>query len=262
MVELQERILSLSLDRYASELLTNSMLHAGVDIITGHSVAAVTGRPATPNIVGGVVLDDGRHIPSDMVVMAIGVRPNTDLAKAAGLKVNRGIVVDNRMATSAPDVYACGDVAEAPSLDGGNKVVPLWPLAYMGGRAAGINMAGGNSEYVGGVSVSTLKYFDNRIMSAGRVDPDNNDSAEGLEVLVSNSGPVYRKVVVQNDRLVGILFSKDVERSGLVFGLMREGVDVKGFKNSLVADSFGLVALPTSLRHKMLAVVEEGSEII
>ncbi|MFH0941505.1 MAG: FAD-dependent oxidoreductase [Chloroflexota bacterium] len=141
-VEMKERLLSAILDEEASAWEEARLLKAGVSIITGHTVTSLkTGLLGRR--LSSARLDDGREIPCQIVILAIGVKPRTDLAARAGLKIKRGIVVDRRMATSCPDVYACGDVAEAYDFVAGEaRLTPIWPNAYLGGRVAGLNMAG------------------------------------------------------------------------------------------------------------------------
>ncbi|MFC2019060.1 NAD(P)/FAD-dependent oxidoreductase [Chloroflexota bacterium] len=136
-VEMKERILNTILDETASALAADALERAGVDIITGHTVAEIVGNSARGGA-SGVTLDDGSGLAADLVVVAIGVRPRTELVAEAGIQINRGIVVDRYMATSHPDVYACGDVAEAYDfVYGENRLAPIWPNAYLGGRVAG-----------------------------------------------------------------------------------------------------------------------------
>ncbi|HKM60752.1 MAG TPA: FAD-dependent oxidoreductase, partial [Candidatus Bathyarchaeia archaeon] len=113
MVELQEKILSLLLDAKASDLVEAVVRKAGVDIVTGQSVQKILGKPDNEGVVGGVILTKGDQIPCDLVIVAIGVVPRTELVVGTAVKTNRGIVVDNMMQTNVPDVYASGDVAEA-----------------------------------------------------------------------------------------------------------------------------------------------------
>jgi NAD(P)H-nitrite reductase large subunit len=113
-VELQDRILSLLLDATASDILRKAIQSRGVNIITGHTVERI--EQQENGMVGAAILDNGERLPCGMVVIAIGVRPRTELVLDTGVKVNRGIVVDRFMRTNLPDVYACGDVAEAYDL--------------------------------------------------------------------------------------------------------------------------------------------------
>ena len=170
-VEMKERILNTILDEEASALAEERLKQAGVEIITGHTVAAVSSYYLSGEVTG-VTLDDGIPIPCELVIVAIGVQPRTELVAGTGIKVNRGIVVDRHMATSSANVYACGDVAEAYDfIYGENRLTPIWPNAYLGGRVAGFNMAGVPTEYPGGTAMNSLKYFGLAIVSAGMVRP-------------------------------------------------------------------------------------------
>lgn len=200
-------------------------------------------------MVNGVVLSDSKELPCEFVVVAIGVRPRTELAVAAGLKVNRGIVVDRHMESSAPDIFACGDVAETYDfIYGENRLTPIWPNAYMGGRIAGFNMAGIPAEYDGGTSMNSLKYFGLSIVSAGVV----NSQDDTCEVFSQRHGDSYRKVVLKDGRVVGMIISGAIEKSGIIYSLMKERVNVEGFREALIADDFGLACLPEDMRRARL----------
>ena len=137
-VEMKDRVLNTILDETASSIAEEVLRQAGVRVVTNQTVAEVTGG----DYVDGVVLDNGERIRCDLVVIAIGVLPRTELVFGTDIEVNRGIVVDRLMSTSYPDVYACGDAAEAYDfIYGANRLTPIWPNAYIEGRVAGYNMA-------------------------------------------------------------------------------------------------------------------------
>lgn len=244
MLELLDRVLSAILDEPASRLVEGVLREAGVELITGQTVREVTSKPGEEGRVGGVVLQDGRQLSCGVVVIAIGVAPRTELVKNSPVKVNRGIVVDRHMATSHPHVYACGDVAESYDfVYGTGRLTPIWPNAYLGGRIAGYNMAGKQTLYPGGTAANSFKYFGYPLVSAGMVNPQ-----DGCEVLVSRQDRVYRKVVLKDDHIVGLVFAGDIQQAGVAFGLLREGVDVGPFKDALVRDDFGLNYIPQGVR--------------
>jgi len=252
MVELKDRILSLILDATASAIITKAIEKAGVTIITGQTVQQILGKREDEDAVGGVILTDGREVPCDIVVIAIGVIPRTELVAETEIKVNRGIVVDRFMRTSVPDVYACGDVAEGYDfIVGESRVLPLWPVAHMGGRVAGYNMAGKRTEYLGGTSMSALPYFGIPTITVGVVDPKED---AGYEVLTRHdaAGNVYKKIVLKDNVIVGSTFVNEIERAGIFFHLMKNRVDTSSFKQRLLAEDFGLISLPQPLRQKML----------
>lgn len=251
-VELKNWILNLILDREAAKIVETVMQKDGVSILTGRMVQRILGRKDNDDAVGGVVLDNGTVIECDMVVVAVGVVPRTELAAQTDLKVNRGILVDRFMQTNAPDVYACGDVAEAYDfIQQTNRVLALWPLARMGGRIAGYNMAGKKCEYPGGTAMSAFNYFGVPIISVGLT---TLGEAEGYETLIfhDKEARVYRKIVLKNGTLVGMTLVGDVERAGILFNLMKNQVNVEGFKHKLIADTFSLASFPETLRNRLL----------
>jgi NAD(P)H-nitrite reductase large subunit len=155
------------------------------------------------------------------------------------------------MATSSSDVYACGDVAEAYDfIHGENRLTPIWPNAYIGGRVAGFNMAGIPTEYQGGTTMNSMKYFGVNIVSAGIVATLDNS----YEVISQKNDHVYRKVVLKDGLIVGLVFSGDIEKSGIIYNLMKDKINVEDFKQVLVADDFGLASLPEKIWRPRLAI--------
>jgi NAD(P)H-nitrite reductase large subunit len=252
-VEMKERILNTILDEEGSTLEEKTLTEAGVEIITGHTVGKIGSY--LPGEASGVNLDDTRPIPCELVIVAIGVRPRLDLAIGTGIKVNRGIVVDRRMATSNPEVFACGDVVEAHDfIYGENRLTPIWPNAYMGGRVAGFNMAGVPTEYSGGTAMNSLKYFGLAVASAGMVNPPD----DSYEVISNRYDHMYKKVVLKDGLVVGMVFAGDIEKSGVVFSLMKDRVEVERFKQALVAEDFSLASLPEEMWRARLGMPTSG----
>jgi NAD(P)H-nitrite reductase large subunit len=251
MVELKDNILSLILDPTASEMVENVISNAGVTIATGLSVQRVVGKPEDDNIVGGAVLTNGEQVPCDLVIIAIGVIPRMELVAGTDVKTNRGIIVDRFMRTSVSDVYASGDVAEAYDFVlGENRLLPLWPLAQLEGKVAGYNMAGKKADYPGGTAMSALKYFGIPIISVGIANPREDDA---YEILVKHEPEraLYRKIVLKDNMIVGLTLVNDIERAGVLFHLMKNGANVKKFKQELLSEDFCLATLPRSLRRKL-----------
>ncbi len=251
-VELQDRILGALLDTPASDIVADAMKSKGVEAVTGRTVKKIAGRDGD-DCVGAVVLDNGESIRCDKVVIAAGVIPRTELVQGTDIRVNKGIVVDRFMRTSIPDVYACGDVSEAYDfVFDDNRVLPQWPTAYLGGKVAGYNMAGQRTEYPGGTTMSALKYFDTPVIAVGRT---NQNEGAGYEVLTfhDRERAVYKKVVLRTGLIHGFILVNDIERAGVLFHLMRNAVDVGGFKERLLSEDLGLADLPEVLRREMLA---------
>ncbi len=244
-IEMKDRLLNTILDERASAIAAEMVTGAGIRVIVSDTVSEVIGEQT----VEGVVLASGETIACDLVVIAIGVLPRTDLVKGTDIEINRGVLVDRYMATSHPDVYCCGDVAEAYDfVINGNRLTPIWPNAYIGGRVAGYNMAGVKTEYGGGTTMNSVNYFGLEITSAGLVNPPDSN----CEVITRDKDGIYQKVMLNDGKIIGMVFVKDIDKSGLVFGLMRDRVDVSSFKQSLLADDFGLAYMPRELWQERL----------
>jgi len=245
-IEMKDRVLNTILDERASQIAEDTLKQANVRIITNHTVSEIIGGTSAY----GVLLDNGESISCNLVIIAIGVLPRTELALNTEIKVNRGIVVDRHMTTSCADIYCCGDAAEAYDfILNENRVVPIWPNAYIGGMIAGYNMAGVEAEYQGGTAMNSLNYFGLDIATAGIVTPQEQNN---LEILTEQVNGSYRKVVIDNGLITGMIFIKDIDKSGMIFGLMRNKTNVTDFKHELLADEFGLISLPVEIRRERL----------
>jgi len=252
-VELAPQVLGRALDARAGEIARRAIEQAGVEVYTGRTVARVVGRAPESRAVTGVVLDDGRELACDTLIVAVGVRPKVEVVAGTEVAVGRGIVVDRRMATSVPGIYACGDVAEAYDFVlGTNRLTPIWPNAYLGGRIAGRNMAGRATVYEGGTAMNSLHSFGLSMMSAGTVDPPPGDASYEMLTCEDARRGIYKKIVLQEGRVVGMIFCGAIDRAGIVFGLMRSGVPVDAFKQRLLADDLGLLSLPADLRQQWM----------
>jgi NAD(P)H-nitrite reductase large subunit len=251
MVELKDNILRLLLDATAADIVKNAIKKAGVTIITGQSVQRILGKAENDHVVSGAVLTNGDQLQCDVVIVAIGVIPRMELAAGTDMKTNRGIIVDRLMRTSIADVYASGDVAEAYDfILNENRSLPLWPLAQLEGKVAGYNMAGKKTDYEGGTSMSSLKYFGVPITSIGIANPKEDNA---YEILVKHEPAknVYKKIVLKDNVIIGMCFVNDIERTGILFHLMKNCVNVKHFKQLLLADDFSLATLPLPVRKKV-----------
>jgi NAD(P)H-nitrite reductase large subunit len=249
-VELAPRILSAAFDDTAGGMILTRLTEVGLKVLCGCSVAAIL-RGADKKV-RGVRLSDGRELECSAVVAAIGVAPDKVLAQASGIKVNRGVVVDNYLRTSAAGVYAAGDVAEAYDISiKGRRVVPIWPNAYLQGYKAGKNMAGAREKYAGGLPMNSIAFYGIPTISAGTTNPPNG----GYEVMarVEPERNYYRKIVLKRGKLVGYVLVGEVARAGLLTGLIREEAPVAGFKERLLSEELGYLDLPAELRRSRLS---------
>lgn len=248
-VELADRILSAAFDRFAGRLVAKKMKANGIDVITEETVVRIEGEGAE---ITGVTLKSGDFIPCDTVIVAIGVRPAASFLKGSGIDVNRGVVVDDAMQTSAAGVYAAGDVAEAKDFFTGTKnPLPIWPDAYIQGDVAGKAMAGQAGQYTGGLAMNSIEFFKVSTISMGITNPASDE----YEVLTyqDQENYQYRKIVLQDNRLVGAVFVGAVDRAGIFAGLIRDKIDVSSFKEQLLVPDFGFVNLPKEIRNALFA---------
>ena len=186
-------LLSVQVDPRCSELLEAHFERVGIEILHGAETAAVRG----PEGVEEVLLKDDRTIPCDIFLACVGIRPNIRLAEEAGLATGRGIVVNDRMETSAPGVFAAGDVAE---LDG--QVLGLWPTASKQAEIAAVNALGGDERLSPEAPATILKGVGLELTSVGRLEASGDD-----EVIVTEDAArwSYRRLVISEGRVVGMV---------------------------------------------------------
>jgi NAD(P)H-nitrite reductase large subunit len=249
-VELADRILSAAFDRPAGRIVAKKMKANGIDVITEDTVVRVEGEGAE---IIGVTLKSGDFIPCDTVIVAIGVRPAAGFLQGSKVEVNRGIVVDDRMETNVAGIFAAGDVAEARDFFSGQKnPMPIWPDAYLQGDIAGSVMAGGEKCYSGGLAMNSIELFKVPTISTGVTNPSSPAEYEIL-TFQDLENHQYRKIVLQGDLLVGAVLVGNVERAGILAGLIREKIDVTPFKEHLLAPDFGFIHLPRDIRSALFA---------
>jgi len=231
-VELLDRLLAPILDKEGSAIAQEVLTKQGAIIHT--SVAAQEILGGKNKKVRAVKLSNGEEIPADLVVVAVGVRPNTELVKGINITINKGIMVDKHMETSLKGIYAAGDVAEGLDIViNACRPILTWSNAYAQGKIAGANMAGDKIEFQGGLAQNTLKHFDVSFASAGLHTPPEGQGYKILSELSPNR-IFYKKLVVKDDKVAGLIgIGKPVERSGVFQGLIKSGTSVDGLLPSL-----------------------------
>jgi len=248
-VELADRMLSSTFDRTASSLLQKKLHAAGVEVLCDNTVSRVKGDDGR---VAGAILRDGREVDCGLVVFAIGVLPDTAIVEGTDIEVDRGILVDNHMQTSVEGIYAAGDVAQAEELlCGEQRCIAIFPNAYRQGLVAGANMAGVQAEWDGGLAMNAVTVCEMPTISVG-LTSGLDEGYEVLETLDEDSYE-YRKIVMRGDYIVGAIFVGQVDRSGIITGLIRGRVNISSFKDRLLADDFGLISLPTEYRKHVVS---------
>ncbi len=224
-VHLMETLMERQLDATAGGLLQRALEQRGVAFVVGASTAAILGDENQQ--VTGVQLADGRVLPAALVVMAIGIRPNTALAETAGLHCARGIVVNDTLQTYDPRIYAVGECVNHRGIAYG-LVAPLFEMA----RVAANHLAEfGTQRYGGSVTATKLKVTGIDLFSAG--DFIGDESTDAI-VLSDPANGVYKKLVLKDDRLVGSVLYGDTAEGSWYFKLMREGRSVAEIRDRLM----------------------------
>jgi nitrite reductase (NADH) large subunit len=222
LVHLMDRLMERQLDAAAAGMLRRAVEARGVEVL----LAVETTRMIGTRRVEAVQLRDGRVIPADLVVVAVGVRPNVELAAHAGITVNRGIVVDDGLATSAHDVFAIGECAEHRG-----QCYGLVEPAYEQAAVLAQRLAGRPATYPGSVLATNLKVSGVDVFSAG----DFLGSHGREQVTLHDPGlGVYRKLVIAQDRLVGVVLCGDVGDGPWYLELIRSGRSIAAARDDLI----------------------------
>jgi len=235
-------VLSQMLDEPSARVYEEIFRRHGVSIVTGVKPAAVLGNGE----VSGVETADGQVFPCDLVVVGKGVDPNMELVSDTRINTEYGIVVDKYCETSVPNVFAAGDVAQAPDIIRGETWInALWPCAVEQGRIAALNMLGREISYRGSMRMNSVQFFNLPVISAGLAvltpgplgaRPGEHD--ETLEERPSES--VYRKVFLKDDTIVGFVQIGEVGTAGLLKVLMERRLNIAGIKSNLLSPRLNL----------------------
>jgi nitrite reductase (NADH) large subunit len=209
-----DRLMDRQLDAAAARLLRQRLEGQGITVLTNAKTTAI--EP------GAVLLSDGRRVAAEIVVLAIGIRPETSLARAAGLAVNRGIVVDAAMRTDDPAIWAIGECAEHEE-----KLVGLVAPALEQAEVAAAAILGERRRYVAVSDATALKVAGAGVWSAGEIEGDDSITLEDAEA------GQYRRLVVRGDRLVGAMLFGDVADAPWYLRLIKQGQPIGAGRGGL-----------------------------
>ncbi|MBN2097880.1 MAG: FAD-dependent oxidoreductase, partial [Candidatus Omnitrophica bacterium] len=200
-----------------------------------------------------VVLKDKKRIPCDLVIVAVGVKPNIKLTKNTPIKTNKGILVDKFLQTNVKNVYAAGDCSEAmDTVLGANRVLAIWPVALRQGKLAGYNMSQGKKQqYLGGLAMNAVELCALPTISVGLTNLQEKN-CQSVEVF-DKAKSIYKKLVLKDNKIVGAILVGNIERAGIYTGLIKDKVDVSAFQDALLEKDFGLVYLPKEYRKHLVA---------
>lgn len=245
-VEREKILLPPQLDEESSVIMEGHMGREGIHVITGAAVASIEPGYAEGKEKSGLtqagtaVLANGQRVDFAMLVAAIGTRPGIQFASSAGIKCNRGIVIDEFLSTSGENIYAAGDVAE-PAFGISNGFVSpyIWPNAMAQGKCAALNMTGTVQAYSGtGYAQNMTQLRDMQYVSMGLVKPKD----DGYEIIKSldMNGLGYKKFILRDNIFVGMILIGDVKNANAFASLIRKGTDVAAFKSRLTEPEFKL----------------------
>ncbi len=231
-----KQVLSQMLDYEAAHFVRKKLEENGIEIITGQDVIEIIGN----GDIKAVKLDSGKAVGCSLIIVGKGVSPNIALIKDTEIKINEGIIADNRLQTNIPNVFTAGDVCESFDLTLGKlSVNALWPVAVEQGRLAGINMAGGNVNYAGSLGMNSIEFFGLPVVSLGIYKVKEGEQGyEELKVLDVKAN-LYKKLILNNKIIVGAVFAGDIKNSGVFLRLIKERIDVSSFEDRLLQENFG-----------------------
>lgn len=237
--DLATRVLSSILDDACAKMMQDKLEAAGIEFMLGDSVAGFDGNVAK--------MSSGKLVDFDVLILAVGVRPNVSLIKDIGGATNKGIVIDGFMKTSLPNIYAAGDCAEGYDMSSnGKRVLAIWANAYLQGNCAGKNMAGAATVFDRGIPMNAIGFFGLHALTAGSY------SGETYEEKTENT---LKRLFVKDDRLVGFMLIGKTERAGIYTSLIRERTPLSSVDFGLLKLSPCLSAFCAEFRRKKLGGV-------
>lgn len=232
--DLADRVLSSILDADCAAVVQKHLEENGISFMLADSAVRFEKNKA--------FMKSGAEIDFDVLVLAVGVRANSELVKNAGGDVNRGIIADTTMRTSLPDVYAAGDCAEGYDLSiGSNRVLAILPNAYMQGFTAGVNMAGGDAVFDRAIPMNSVGFFGLHIMSAGSYDGEMTEEKDDSSI---------RRFFIKDGLLRGFMLIGATERAGIYTSLIREKVPLDTLDFDLTKKAASNLIFSQNIRRK------------
>jgi len=222
-IHLMDTLMERQLDTAAGKMLKKSLEERGMEFLLTASTKEIIGKKR----VQGVLLEDGREVTADLVVMAVGIRPNIKLAKSANLHCERGLVVNDTMQTYDPRVYALGECVQHR-----NEVYGLVAPLFEQAKVCANHLAHlGYARYEGSMTSTKLKVTGIDLFSAGDFHGDEDTE----EVVMQDvAGGVYKKIVIKDNKIIGAVMYGDTVDGAWYFQLMRDGTDISDMRNHLL----------------------------
>ena len=241
--DLAPRVLSSILDDECAAIVQKHLEDCGVTFSLGNTADHFDGNTAH--------MKDGSVIDFDVLVLALGVRPNIGFFRVAGGECGRAIIVDNSMKTSVENIYAAGDCVEQYDISfGGRRIMALLPNANLGGHTAGVNMAGGEVMFDNAVPMNSIGFWGLHMMTAGTYA--NDEYARMIEEKGERS---VKRFFIKENRLIGFIIIGDVKSAGIYTNLVRNQTDLSGLDPEALIKNPNLLPFGEIYRRKTLGGV-------
>ena len=242
--DLADRVLSSILDTECAAMMQKHLESNGITFMLGDSASSFDGDTAQ--------MKSGKTVGFDVLVLAVGVRANTALVKEIGGEVDRGIVVNTRMETTVADVYAAGDCTEGEDISfGGRRVLAILPNAYMQGKCAGVNMAGGSEVFDKAIPMNSIGFFGLHAMTAGSY----YGADQGGELYEERGNGTLKRLFTRNGFLTGFILIGQTERAGIYTSLIREQTPLHTLNFEILKKEPALIVFCEEDRRKKLGGV-------
>ncbi|MDR1511637.1 MAG: FAD-dependent oxidoreductase [Endomicrobium sp.] len=244
-VDLADRVMASVLDKSEADIIQEHIEQKFINFKLQMSICEVQGKSS----VSEVTLSNGETFDCDILVVAVGVRPNVVLAKEAGINTLRGIVVDEYMQTSIKDVYAAGDCVESLDLfsSENNRVFALWPNASNQGEIAGFNMTGAKIKAPKIFAMNSISFFGLQLISAGVIS-DSRSSG----VFVDSTKNKLHKLNIFNDNLIGFVLINDNQRAGIYTSLINDKTNLSALAYDITSKDIGFNVYSAEERTKKI----------
>lgn len=241
--DLAPRVLSSILDDKCAAIVQKHLENCGIAFSLGNTADHFDGNTA--------YMKDGSVIDFDVLVLALGVRPNIGFFKDAGGDCGRAIIADNAMKTSIENIYAAGDCVEQYDISFGDKrIMALLPNANLGGHTAGVNMAGGEALFDNAVPMNSIGFWGLHMMTAGTYA---NDGGAEMTEIKTDSG--VKRFFIKDNRLIGFIIIGDVKSAGIYTNLIRNQTDLSGIDVDALIRDPNLIPFGEIYRRKTLGGV-------
>jgi nitrite reductase (NADH) large subunit len=231
-VEFFPRLLPRQLDTEGASILQSQIENMGIEVQLGIATEEILGEGKVESL----RFKSGERLGAQTAIVAAGVRPNIQLAEEAGLETDIGIIVDDTLRTSHPDIFAAGD-----SVQHRDRIYGIIPASFNQARTVAFNMVGQEKKYSGTIPSNTLKVVGLDLTAIGLVNPDD-ETCEEFRKIIKEDG-IYKKVVVKNGKLVGAIWMGTRENVNEINRLILQKVDIEKWKGSLLDEDFNFSVL-------------------